>query len=209
MSREPLWDSVVAARRALAEDLATLIPQQWQQPSLCQGWTVEHVVAHLTAAASLNQWQWLRSMIGAGFRPAVHNQRRIEEHLGSTPEQTLEQFRSIIDSTTAPSAHTAAYLGEVLVHAEDIRHPLALNATPDIAALTEVATFFAARNFTVNSRTHARGLRLQAEDGPFTAGEGPLVTGPTLSLLMSLAGRRAHLDLLDGPGVATLRDRLR
>ena len=95
---------------------------------MCGKWDVEEVVAHLTAAASLGQWKWLRSMAGARFRPAVHNQRRLAEHRGSTPAETLDRFRAIVDSTTAPSAHIPAYLGEVVVHAQDIRQPAGADA---------------------------------------------------------------------------------
>ena len=138
----------------------------------------------------------------------MHNQRRLQEHLGNTPIETLDKFRAIITSNSAPSSHTPAYLGEVLVHAQDIRQPLGLPHTPSIAALTPVAEFFAQRNFTVPSRNNSAGLRLTADDGPFTAGTGPEITGPTVALVMVMAGRIAYLDSLHGPGVATLRSRL-
>src|SRR5262249_50660315 len=115
-----LWALVHAERAALAEDLAGLEAEQWRHGTLCGDWDVEQVVAHLTAAASLNQRQWLRSMLAARFRPDVHNQRRLAEHRGSTPAETLGRFRAVITSTTAPSHHTPAYLGEVVVHAQDI-----------------------------------------------------------------------------------------
>src|ERR1044071_4050347 len=83
-----LWALAHAERAALARDLAGLTAEQWRHGTLCGEWDVEHVVAHLTAAASLNQWQWLRSMLAARFRPDVHNQRRLEEHRGSTPAAT-------------------------------------------------------------------------------------------------------------------------
>lgn len=203
-----LWTLAHSERAALAEELAGLGDEQWRHDTLCGEWDVEQVVAHLTAAASLNQWQWLRSMLGARFRPDVHNQRRLTEHCGSTPAETLDRFRAVITSTTAPSQHTPAYLGEVVVHAQDIRQPLGLARTPSIEALTPVADFFAQRNFTVASRTHAADLQLRADDGPFAAGTGPLVTGPTLALVMSMAGRVPYLAELDGPGVPTLRSRL-
>jgi uncharacterized protein (TIGR03083 family) len=130
------------------------------------------------------------------------------EQRGSTPDETLDRFRAIIDSTTAPSGHTPAYLGEVVVHAQDIRQPLGLTRTPDIDALTPVAEFFARRNFTVVSRTSVAGLQLRADDGPFAAGDGPLVTGSTLALMMGMAGRAPYVDQLDGPGVPTLRARV-
>ena len=203
-----LWALAHAERAALAEDLAGLGAEQWQHDTLCGKWDVEQVVAHLTAAASLNQMRWLRSMLGARFRPDVHNQRRLAEHCGSTPAETLDRFRAVITSTTAPSSHTPAYLGEVVVHTQDIRQPLGLVRTPSVDALTPVADFFARRNFTVASHTHAAGLQLRADDGPFATGAGPLVRGSTLALVMSMAGRVSYLAELDGPGVPTLRSRL-
>ena len=203
-----LWALVHAERAALADDLSGLSAEQWRHGTLCGKWDVEDVVAHLTAAASLNQWKWLRSMVGARFRPDVHNQRRLVEHRGRTPAETLDRFRAVVTSTTAPSAHISAYLGEVVVHAQDIRHPLGLARTPSVDALTPVARFFARRDFAVASRTHVADLQLRADDGPFAAGTGPLVTGSTLALVMSMAGRVPYLAELDGPGVPTLRSRL-
>jgi uncharacterized protein (TIGR03083 family) len=205
---DELWALVHAERAALAKDLDGLGAEQWRHDTLCGDWDVGQVVAHLTAAASLSQWRWLRSMLGARFRPDVHNQKRLAEHRGSTPAETLDRFRAVIDSTTAPSSHTPAYLGEVVVHAQDIRQPLGLTQEPSVEALTPVAEFFAGRNFAVPSRTRAAGLQLRADDGPFAAGTGPLVTGSTLALVMSMAGRVPYLAGLDGPGVPALRSRL-
>ncbi|MFC4555936.1 maleylpyruvate isomerase family mycothiol-dependent enzyme [Georgenia faecalis] len=203
-----LWALVHTERAALAEDLVGLDAEQWRHGTLCGRWDVEDIVAHLTAAASLNRWQWVRSMLGARFRPDVHNQRRMLEHRGASPADTLARFRGVVGSCTAPSGHTAAYLGEVVVHAQDIRRPLGLLRTPSAATLTPVADFFARRDFAVNSRSAVAGLRLHADDGPFRAGDGALVTGSPLALLMSMAGRTPYLDELAGPGVATLRARL-
>ena len=205
---DPLWALAHAERAALAEDLSGISPEQWRRGTLCGKWDVEEVVAHLTATASLNQWRWLRSMLGARLRPDVHNQRRLVEHRGSTPAGTLDRFHAVINSTTAPSAHIPAYLGEVVVHAQDIRHPLGLARTPNVDALTPVAAFFARRDFTVASRTRVAGLQLRADDGPFIAGDGSLVTGSTLALVMSMAGRAPYVDELNGPGVQLLRSRV-
>jgi uncharacterized protein (TIGR03083 family) len=205
---EHLWALAHAERAALVNDLSGLSDDQWRHNTLCGRWDVEDVVAHLTAAASLNQWQWVRSMVGARFRADVHNQRRLVEHRGSTPAETLDRFQAVIGSTTAPSGHTPAYLGEVVVHAQDIRQPLGLPRTPDVDALTPVADFFARRNFTVASRTTVAGLQLRADDGPFATSTGPLVTGSTLALVMSMAGRAPYVDELDGPGVPILRSRV-
>jgi uncharacterized protein (TIGR03083 family) len=195
-----LWGLVHAARRSLAADLSTLGQDEWHRSTLCPGWDVEHVVAHLTAAATTGRWRWIRSVVSAGFRPAVHNERRLREHLGATPAETLARFEAVIDATTAPTGDTAAYLGEVLVHGQDIRYPLGIGTEPDVEALTAVAGFYARRNFTVASRSVSAGVRMLATDGPFAAGAGPEVAGPTLALVMTMAGRRAYLDQIEGPG---------
>jgi uncharacterized protein (TIGR03083 family) len=201
------WALIHRERSALAAELAQLSPEQWQHDTLCGDWDVEDVVAHLTATASLNQWKWLRSMAGARFRPDVHNRRRLAEHRGEDPAETLDRFHAIVDATTAPSQHLPAYLGEVVVHAQDIRRPLGLATAPPLATLAPVAEFFASRNFAVPSRSRIADLRLQADDGPFEAGDGALVTGSTLALVMAMAGRAAYVDELSGPGVPLLRSR--
>ncbi|GIG40438.1 maleylpyruvate isomerase family mycothiol-dependent enzyme [Cellulomonas phragmiteti] len=206
--RSDLWACAHAERAALADDLAALAPADWRHATLCEGWDVEDVVAHLTAAASIGRWAWLRSIVGARFRPEVHNRRRLEEHRGPTPAATLDRFRAVVGSTTAPSGHVPAYLGEVVVHAQDIRRPLGIARTPAVDALTPVARFYARQDFTVAGATVAKGLRLRADDGPFDTGAGPLVTGSTLALVMVMAGRAAYLDELAGPGAAVLCERL-
>ena len=114
----------------------------------------------------------------------------------------------MIDSSVAPCKDLPAYLGEVLVHSEVIRMPLGLPSRCGIDAATEVARFYVSRNFTVNSKTAAAGLSLRATDAPFRAGDSPEVAGPTLALLMVMAGRRSHLEQLGGDGVPLLAERL-
>jgi len=206
-SRAELWSAVHTERAALVEDLQDLPAEQWRQPSLCRGWTVEDVVAHLVAAAGTGRLRWLRSVLGARFDADLHNERRLAEHRGSDPAATLDALRRCVTSTTAPSGHTPAWLGEVVVHGQDVLRPLGITRRPPVAAVTQVADFFVRRDFAVPSRSTARGLRLAATDGPFAAGDGPLVSGSTLALTMAMAGRGAFCDDLDGPGLAVLRER--
>lgn len=206
-TRDELWAAVHAERAALAEDLAELDDGGWAAPSLCGRWTVEEVVAHLTAPASTGTVRWITSILGAGFDADLHNARRLAEHRGASPAETLDRFRAVITSTRAASGHTPAWLGEVVVHGQDVRRPLGIRRTPSIDSLTAVATFYASRDFTVDSRKAIAGLRLEATDGPFAHGDGPLVRGPSVALTMAMAGRATYCDDLDGPGVPTLRGR--
>lgn len=202
-----LWPMIQAERAALAEDLAALDDAQWDAGSLCGAWTVREVVAHMSAAASVGRLRWFRSVLGARFDFDLHNRRRLAEHLGATNADTLAEFRRIIPSTTAPMGPTAAWLGEVVVHSADIRRPLGISRTPPVEVVTEVARFYASRDFAVPSRSAINGLRVEATDGPFSSGEGALVRGTTLALTMAMAGRASYCDDLTGNGVPTLLSR--
>ncbi|PGH45191.1 hypothetical protein COO58_12730 [Micromonospora sp. WMMA1996] len=207
LTRDELWALTHAERAALADDLAALDPARWAQPSLCGRWTVEEVLAHLTAAASVGRARWVASVLGARFDFDRHNDRRLAEHRGADPGETLDRFRRVLGSTTSTFGPTEAWLGEVIVHAQDIRRPLSLDRTPPVGAVTPVAAFYARRDFTVAGRSAVDGLRVEATDGPFAAGAGPLVSGTTLALTMAMAGRAVYCDDLTGPGVPTLRRR--
>lgn len=206
-TRKNLWSATHAERAALAEDLARLDDAQWQSRSLCDEWTVEQAVAHLTAGASVGRLGWLVSVVGARVDFDLHNARLLEKHRGPTPADTLAKFRSVITSTTSAPGPTVAWLGEVIVHSQDIRRPLGLHHPVPLEAASAVAEFYATGGVATPIRSTIRGLRVEATDSPFGVGEGPLVRGTTLALLMAIAGRGVYCDELAGPGVSTVRER--
>lgn len=130
-----MWPMIHAERAALAEDLETLDEAQWDTQSLCSEWSVREVVAHLSAAASVGRVRWFGSVLGARFDFDLHNQRRLEEHLGDSPADTLAEFRRLIPSTTAPMGPTAAWLGEVIVHSAGGSPSCAAVAPPERGAI--------------------------------------------------------------------------
>jgi uncharacterized protein (TIGR03083 family) len=209
LSASDYWELIHTERARLASILDGLTTQQWRSGSLCAEWTVEHVAAHLTAAANTRTWAWLRSIALAGFNADKHNARRLAEHLGTTPQETGERFRDSVTLTIAPTRDHAAWLGEVIVHGQDIARPLGIALTPDPTAVREVAAFFAAKDFTVDSHKAVNGLALEASDTAFAAGSGPLVRGPLLNVVMAMAGRGDYCAELEGDGVADLRRRIR
>ncbi len=106
---------------------------------------------------------------------------------------------------STPPAPLDSRLVEEVVHGEDIRRPLGLTRSYPQEAVV--------RSLRLQARTPASfggakelmtRVRLTAADADLTSGEGPEVSGPALSLLLALSGRRAALDELDGPGVTTL-----
>ncbi|GAA4533251.1 maleylpyruvate isomerase family mycothiol-dependent enzyme [Amycolatopsis samaneae] len=202
-----VWPLIHAERAALAADLAGLAEQRWATPSLCAGLSVREVLAHLTAAASLGPVRWLAGVLRCRFDFDRQVAMRLAEHLGATGAETLERFRRVVTSTTKPPLPVLAMLGEAIVHGEDIRRPLGLRRDHPITTLTAVAGYYRGSDQVVLAGGRVEGLRLAADDGPFTAGSGPLVSGGTLALTMAMTGRGAYCDDLEGDGVPILRDR--
>ncbi|WP_414940228.1 maleylpyruvate isomerase family mycothiol-dependent enzyme [Amycolatopsis sp. cmx-11-51] len=203
-----VWPLIHTERAALANDLIGLTEPRWETPSLCTGLTVREVLAHLTAAASLTPARWLAGVLRCRFDFDKQVAMRLAEHLGTDGAATLERFRRIVTSTTKPPLPAIAMLGEVIVHGEDIRRPLGLRRDQPIAVLTSLAGYYQGADLVVMAKGRIGGLRLEATDGPFAVGSGPLVSGTTLALIMAMTGRTAHLDELRGDGVAILRRRV-
>jgi uncharacterized protein (TIGR03083 family) len=202
-----IWSLVHAERAALAADLADLTGQQWATPSLCTGFTVRQVLAHLTAGASLNPVRWLAGVIRCRFDFDKQVAMRLDEQLGATPAETLALFRRVVTSTVKAPVPAVAMLGETIVHGEDIRRPLGVHRDYPITTLTQLATYYQGSDLVVPAKKRIAGLQLQASDGPFATGSGPLVSGSTLALIMAMTGRVTYCDELGGDGAATLRAR--
>ena len=208
MSEAECWALIHTERVRLVELLQGLDSQQWESGSLCADWSVEQVVAHLSAAARTGRWAWVRSIVHSGLNPARHNARQLGIYIGDTPAETLETFERSVALTIAPTKDYAAFLGEVIVHGQDIARPLGITLLPDPAALRAVAKFYTAKNFAVNSRSMVSGLALRADDAPFATGDGPEVTGKLMDLVMAMAGRPDVCSALGGEGLAVLRRRM-
>lgn len=202
-----LWPLVHAERAALAADLAGLDDAAWATQSLCDGLSVRQVLAHVTAAANLNGPRWMVGVIRCRFDFDRQVAMRLAEQMGDSPRETYERFRRSVGSRTRPPLPVVAMLGETVVHGEDIRHPLGISRAYPIDTLTRLAAYYSRSDLVVAGRKRIRGLRLEATDGPFRAGDGRLVRGTTLDLVMATVGRRVHLDRLEGDGVTVLSGR--
>lgn len=201
------WSLVAAERGAIADDVAGLRPEQWATATLCPSWTVRDVVAHMTATASLNPGTFLVRLATTGFNFEKFVNGEIRKHLGPDSGATLAAFRAVQNSTSAPPGPKPSWLGEVVVHSEDIRRPLGISHAYDLAAVRQVADFYKGSNTLIGSKNRIAGLTLTATDQDWSHGQGPVVEGPLLSLLMAMTGRSAHITDLAGDGVETLHSR--
>ncbi|MFD6726271.1 maleylpyruvate isomerase family mycothiol-dependent enzyme, partial [Streptomyces sp. NPDC060131] len=167
-----VWPLIRTERAALAADLTELTGEQWATPSLCAGLTVREVLAHLTAGASLNTVRWFAGVIRCRFDFDKQVAVRLAEQLGADPAETLARFRRVVPSTTKPPLPAIAMLGETLVHGEDIRRPLGIRHDYPVDVVTRVAEYYRGSDLVVVAKKRIEGLRLAADDGPFTTGSG-------------------------------------
>lgn len=202
-----MWSVVADERAALATDLSDLTDAPWETPSLCGRWTVREMVAHQTATASLNPGTFLLRLAANGFNFEKFSDAEIRRHLGATPADTLDRFRAIETSTSAPPGPKVSWLGETIVHSEDIRRPLGVAHTYPAEAVQAVLDFYKGSNTLIGTKKRIDGLRLQATDRAWSHGDGPVVEGPMLDLLLAATGRAAGCENLTGDGVSTLRFR--
>ena len=202
-----IWPVVHGERKALLNDLTGLTGEQWAQPSLCTGWTVRDVLAHMTAAAKMTPPAFFGKMLASGFSFTKVQGKGIAAERGDSPAATLAGFESVLTSVKHPPGPADTMLGETIIHAEDIRRALGIGHEYPMEAVMATADFFKGSNLIIGSKRRVAGLSLRATDADWSHGTGPEVAGPMLALLLAMTGRQAAASELTGDGVATLRSR--
>src|SRR5215472_18049828 len=136
-----IWPVVHTERRALAADLHDLSTEDWAAPSLCSDWTVRDVLAHMTSAAKLTPPAFFGKMIGSGFSFDKIQEKGVAAQRGASPADTLANFESVLTSVKHPPGPTTTWLGETIVHSEDIRRALGIQREYPTDAVVTVAGF--------------------------------------------------------------------
>ena len=193
-----------AEQADLAAFLATLTPAQWDTPSLCEGWRVRDVVAHIVSYDAVEGRDIGRRLLRARFSPNGANASGVAEFAEREPEELVELLKNVRGSRGLPAWLAGrVVLTDTLVHHQDIRRPLGLRReipSDRLRAALRFATFAPPlRGF-----WHVRGVRVVATDVEWNFGRGPQARGPGEAVLMTLAGRRGAAGDLDGPGADTL-----
>lgn len=200
-----VWGLVHVERAALVDDLAGLAPARWDVPSLCAGWRVHDVAAHLVDNARTTRVGLVAAMVRARFDFDRQNAAGVARERGATPAETLQRLRDVAGRTSGPPAPLASRLVEEVVHGEDVRRPLGIARDYPVAATEPALRHQLATSVAMGGgKQYVAGLRLRATDADFSHGEGPEVAGPLVSLLLVSAGRTAGLTDLGGRGVDRL-----
>jgi uncharacterized protein (TIGR03083 family) len=207
MGKIDIWPTIQAERKSLADDLESLDQDQWAKTSLCTRWTVWDVVAHMTATAKITPPVFFGKMVASGFSLTTLQDKDIAVERGDSPADALARFEAVEGSRKHPPGPLDTWLGETIVHAEDIRRPLAIRHEYPAEAVVQVADFYKNSNLIIGTKRRIEGLALQATDVNWSHGTGPEVSGPMIALVMAMTGRKEATDELSGDGVATLQAR--
>lgn len=195
-------------RSDFAAFLGTLTPQQWQAPTLCAGWRVRDVVAHVISYDDVGVGGLLALAARGRFRSGRINAAALARFDTSSGEQLLALLAGHLQPQGLPAALGGRVgLTETLIHHQDIRRTLGQPRTiaPE-RLLPALHTALIAPD--IGGFWRIRGIRMVATDLSFSTGRGPQVRGPAEALLMTIAGRRGVVSELSGPGVATLATRI-
>jgi uncharacterized protein (TIGR03083 family) len=199
MATDDLMPLISAERRAFGKVLEGLSESDWETSSLCAGWRVREVVAHMTMPFRFSTVRFLGEMVrsrGNFARMADRVARRDAQE----PVGTLLQGWSTNEDNAwkPPGGGLRGALTHDVVHGLDITVPLGIahpvSAEALRVVLDEAASPRSLRHFGVD----LTGTRLEADDLDWAFGDGEPLRGAARHLLMVLVDRRLPAELLSG-----------
>jgi uncharacterized protein (TIGR03083 family) len=210
VNRDEVWRAIDDQRRSLVDLLEDLSEQEWEHPSLCRGWTVRDVAAHVALqnlpvsalpGLAVGMIRWGGPNAAIRVSACRHAELPIEQIIGEIRDR-IGVWRPLPGVTYLESAI------DYLVHPQDIAIPVGRDVTmpPDAAVVAADRVWTSRRMF--HGRKRFAGYRFVATDTHWAAGTGPEVTGPISALLLLLTGRPAGLARVAGPGADALQTRM-
>ncbi|WP_319452222.1 MULTISPECIES: maleylpyruvate isomerase family mycothiol-dependent enzyme [unclassified Mycobacterium] len=208
-SRDFVFAAVANERRQIATLVADLDDAQLATPSLCAGWDVKTVAAHVVSVFADSFWVFMRTALRrASMARAIDELAR--RRAQAPTSDIVATLRAGADHPLSPPLFGPLDpLADILVHAGDIRIPLGIPFEPDPELAALALDFLTGPwPFGFVPLGRLRGISLHGSDIDRSWGTGAEIRGPASALIMAVAGRTALLHLLDGPGLPLLRLRL-
>ncbi|WP_040523387.1 maleylpyruvate isomerase family mycothiol-dependent enzyme [Gordonia araii] len=189
MIEDHLRQETFAERRRLAGLLADLTPEQWAHPSLCEGWRVREVVAHITLAYRHSGPRVIAGIVAArgNFNRFADRIARKDTAATSDAELPGSLRVNVEHPWKPPRGGQAGALAHDVLHGLDITEPLGLpSAPPDRIALAigdpddrQLAYF----------GVHVDGISLQATDAGLRIGHGTPIELSAAEIALVVGGR--------------------
>lgn len=199
MDEETSWAVIAEQRLAIAAMLDGLTAAEWERPSLCAGWRVRDVAAHV---ALTPQPPGPVALVAAAVRARGSFDRLNHDvavrHAARPPGEIVAELRRHAASRRLPAVtNYRNVVPDVLVHGQDIAIPLGRDLPVPVAAARAAADRVWTMGWPFRAQRRLRGTRLIATDTDWSAGAGDEVAGPIAVLLLLLTGRteaaRPHL----------------
>ncbi|MGF6881477.1 uncharacterized protein (TIGR03083 family) [Nocardia sp. GAS34] len=202
-SYRALRGMIADERRDIVATLRTLSDEEWSAPSLCAGWQVRDVVAHLASDASA--LTYAATTVRQGFSPDRVNNALVRRHRALPRAQLTDLLEDTAGRGMLATTLPGIMLADAVVHHQDILRPLGRTRRIPPERLRHAIAH--PDPFAYPGR-RTRGLRFVATDLDWSSGSGPEVRGTGEALALAIAGRPVVLDELDGDGVPVLRARM-
>lgn len=206
---ETVRSALEAERLTLCDRLSALAADDWSAPSLCDGWTVQDVAAHLALATRESGWRFVTGMIRhrGNFDAMTAENARRHARVNS-PDEIVAQLRATAGSAdTSLGSSLRDSLIDVIVHTQDIGRAIDRTWThpPERVA---IALDQAVASRWYGAKKRFADVTLRSTDASWVGGTGhSAVEGSIVDLLLAATGRSTGLDHLRGPGVALVRSR--
>ena len=188
MDSNRVWVHIDRERASLADFLEGLPEQAWEQPSLCEGWSVRDVAAHLTfSQARARDVAWPAVRTGFRYNAMI---RYAAVHSPLTHDQIVATLRGFVGSRRrAPFVSELEPLLDVLVHTQDICVALGIERRMPIDAAVAAADRVLSLRGLMRLWEPPAGVRLVATDADWSYGDGAVVEAPIQSHLLVLTKR--------------------
>jgi uncharacterized protein (TIGR03083 family) len=183
--------------RALADALEGQQPTVGDLASLCDGWTVRNVIAHLTMAARYDGPAFQAELAAVAYDFQTLSDT-IALRDGELPlDVLLDSLRSPTMAQWAPPGGGAAgALSHVVIHGLDVTSAIGLPRTASDEATRIVLDGFTSGGVHERFGTKIEGRRFTATDLDWTYGDGRLIEAEAADLVLAMAGRpRPGIDV--------------
>lgn len=186
-----LMTTITEQRLELADTLDSLSTAQWDTPTLCTGWRVREVIAHVTMPYRYKPGKFMLEMLKSGGnfnrmsdRVAKHDTTRLS---ANELAQTIRA--NVAHPWCPPGGGLEGALSHDVIHSLDIIVPLGLPwkiPTDRLQIVLNGLSPKRARYFGVD----LDDVKLKATDADWTYGSGKEVTGTLQDLVLYVCGRK-------------------
>lgn len=195
LPNELIRDHTFAERARLVSLLEELDSDQWSVPSLCTGWRVREVVAHMTMAYRHRGIRFFLGLAKSGFRFNQFADRVARDDTSTlTDAALLSSLRdNIRNPWRPPGGGRVGALSHDIIHGLDITEPLGLPPAP--ADRIKLVLEQAGEKNLACFGTDLTGAKLIADDTDLSMGAGPReVRTSAREILLTVTGRQQFPD---------------